>query len=275
MGMLDFLRREKPRAYPCDDALLGGRSSGRHFDINPTSMFDIAATRRLDRLFRQVDRGAAWQSAFFAAAWNASVSQPEFPHFDGPDGMPYFRLDLPTANTNFSADCLANLSRRCLDVNAGAAFFANADDPIAAPQFVLSMGVIDSLLRYDSPNGDPADRVEADRSNNVIRMKTGDQILCASPSADYLPEYSARALHRYMTRVWRIEDPRVSLMINKRLTPARNLVIGRKQSSFLSSAEIESEMARLLWFLPPNRSLILMPEDWALSDMDRLNDLFA
>lgn len=248
----------------------GGAQTPR-FAVNPDAMFNLGATRALHLLFQSKVRDAAWLNSFYLAAWNASVSVGEPEHFDGPDGMPYYRLNLPAAGTDFDAQSLSNLAGMCVERNAGAAFFAHADDPETAPQFVLSMGVLDSMLRYDSPDGDPVD-CEVDLRSQIL-FAGSRQILTASPSADFLPGYTARALHRYMSRIWGIYDPRVHLLVDPALHPSRNLVIGRKRSSFSSSAEVADEMARLAWFMPPHRSLMLMPEDWSLGDMDCLIEL--
>ena len=243
-------------------------ASGR-FAVNPNCMFDIGATHTLGALFQAQERDAAWLAAFYRASWNASVSVPELYHFDGPDGMPYYRLNLPSPNADFEAQSLSNLANTCVERNAGAAFFGSAADPITGPRFVLSMGVLDAMLRYDSPEGDPVDRED----RPAYALTGSRQVLTATPSKEFLPAYTAHALHRYMSRIWGIADPRVRLLVDPSLSPSRNLVIGRKRSSFSSDQEVSDEMARLLWFMPPKRSLILMPEDWSLDQMDRLTDL--
>lgn len=245
------------------------RTNDVRFAVNPDAMFDIGATRSLDALFQTQERDAAWLNAFYPAAWNASVSVPEIYHFDGPDGMPYYRLNLPSPNADFEAQSLSNLANTCVERNAGAAFFSSAADPETSPQFVMPVGVLDAMLRFDSPEGDPVDS-----ENNPAKATTGSrEVLTATPSKEFLPAYTARALHRYMSRIWGIADPRIHLLIDPSLSPSRNLVIGRKRSSFSSDQEVTDEMARLLWFMPPNRSLILMPEDWSFDQMDRLSDL--
>jgi len=269
MGIFNVFK-SKPHPWGQLPGPSGGAAAPR-FAVNPGAMFNLDATRALHSLFRSQTRDAAWLSSFYLAAWNASVSVGEPEHFDGPDGMPYYRLNLPGGGTDFDAQSLSNMAGICVERNAGAAFFARADDPETAPQFVLSMGVLDSMLRYDSPDGDPVDCEVDSRSQSLFAGSR--QVLTASPSAEFLLGYTARALHRYMSCIWGIADPRVHLLVDPALHPSRNLVIGRKRSSFSSDQEVSDEMARLLWFMPPRRSLILMPEDWSLADMDRLGDL--
>ncbi len=76
---------------------------------------------------------------------------------------------------------------------------------------------------------------------------------------------------------YRLDPPRPDTPFDSQvdcdLCPRHNLVIGRKRSSFPSDEEITGELTRLSWFLPPYRSIILIPEDWVLTTMDRLADL--
>ena len=263
--------------------------SERRFVDDRSRMFDLDRTRRLGELFHvtNADRDDPWFEAFYEAAWYASITIPEQAHFDGPDGFPYFRLDLPRAGEPFDSQSLGNIARSCVERHAGAALFASPDDPVSAPQVVLSMGRLDSLLRYDTAAGDPIDRQESTQPHNpatfdvdaaglqhqALTVKAGHEVLTGTPSADFLPPYAARGLHRYMSHVWGIEDPRVQLLVDRDLRPSRNLVIGRTRSDFATEEEIEGEMLRLSWFLPPFRAFVLTPEDWDIASMTRLADL--
>ncbi len=94
--------------------------------------------------------------------------------------------------------------------------------------------------------------------HEILTVATTQKILLGSPSADYLPPYTARGLERYMSHIWGIEVPSVCLMVNPAMRPTRSMVIGRKRSSFASGEEIAGEMRQLQWFLPEYRSLIAM-----------------
>lgn len=285
MGLFDLFRSAKT-ARP---TMPGTRPKNQRFSIDRARMFSLDQTRRLAALFQtpRDRRDPAWTEAFYDAAWYASISQPDPVHFSGPDGFSYYRLNLPRANSPFDSQSLGNVARQCCERYVGAAFFANPDDPETAPEFVLSMGLLDSLLRYDSPDGDPIDRNESRQSHEratfdvegagmrheVLTVAASHSVLVGSPSPEFLPAYTARGLHRYMSHIWGIEDPRICLLVDHAMKPSRNLVIGRKRSSFASDEEMSSEMVRLSWFLPPCRSMVAMPEDWTFDKMDRLADL--
>ncbi|HEX8402074.1 MAG TPA: hypothetical protein VF628_10250 [Allosphingosinicella sp.] len=184
----------------------------------------------------------------------------------------------------FEAHCLAGLASNCLAANAGVAFFRDAADPIDCSQWVISMGDIDSLLRFGDANGDPVDAAEiASAASNLRlgRMGSANQgaseephsVLVGSPSREFLPPHTARALHRLMNS-WGEPDPRVALVVDSQLRPSRNLVIGRKRSQFPDEKAAQFESTRVAWMVPLHRGFMLMPEDWRVREMTRLSDLF-
>ena len=166
MGLRDLFRRAQsaPARSTTDPSPAMPSSGERRFPRDRGHMFDIGKTATLGALFAvpREARDAAWVSQFWDAAWLGSVALAEPRTFQGPDGFPYLRLDLPRPETAFESQCLANLAPDCLKNWVGAAFFANPDDGPGQAQFVLTYGVIDSLLRYDSPFGDPVDLAEAE-----------------------------------------------------------------------------------------------------------------
>jgi hypothetical protein len=98
-------------------------------------------------------------------------------------------------------------------------------------------------------------------------------VMVGSPSENYLPKHTARLLYRHLTEGWKMEDPRVALVVDPQMTPTRNLIIGRKFSEF-PDQEIAGQAARmLLWYMPPHRYLLLMPENWSTDQMRPLREL--
>jgi len=282
MRLFNFLRRE-PQVAEIMTA-----TAAKEAEADRSNMFSLEDTTRLHQLFTvaREERDASWTRIFFEACWNASVYLPNPPYFTGPDGLPYYRLNLPQPGMRFEAHCLAGIARTCVQRNAGAAFFLNGDDPAQASQWVISMGEIDSLIRFGRPDGDPADIAEASLADqNVeieqlsathqsIRITEAHQVLVGAPSPAFLPDYSARALHRLMTRLWGVAEPRVALLVDPHLRPTRNLVIGLRRSEFADEEEASFEMSRVAWMLPPGRGVMLMPDDWTLGQMTQLTDLF-
>jgi len=287
MGLFDLFRRAKAAPPPpVPDPPAAGEA---RFHRDRGRMFDIGKTGQLGALFAapRDRRDAAWVASFWEAAWCGSVALADPQVFHGPDGFPYLRLDVPRPDSAFESQCLANLAADCLKNRVGAAFFASPDDAPDQAQFVLTYGVIDSLLRYDSPYGDPIDLAEAEGSvdgetfdverglwSKTMITKAAHEVLIASPSADFLPPGPAAALCGFLEQVWGLADPRVELLIDMKLRPHRVLVIGRKRSEFPAGSDVDHLARTPLWYLPPSRSVMLMPEDGSRDRMLPLRSLF-
>lgn len=289
MGLFDWFNgKEAPPEAPA--AAPPAAPAGRRFGFERERMFDIARTHALAQLFAvpREQRGAEWVASFYDAAWFASIELTEPQVFAGPDGFPYLRLDLPRPDTAFDSQCLANLAGSCLEHGVGAAFFASPDDGPEAAHFVLSLGLADSLVRYDSPDGDPIDVAESEGGSDegafdverglwsqTLVAKEAQEVLVGTPSAEFLPPRVAAALLRHLEDGWGLADPRVQLLVNAKMKPRRSLVIGRKRSEFPDGAPVDDMARALLWFLTPSRSIILAPEEWDLDQMTPLRELAA
>ena len=255
----------------------------RQFAVDRAKMYDLSQTTALQELLSvpRAERTARWVSVFFAALWNASLETPQPPVFHGPDTFPYLRLHLPVPGERFTATCLAGVAQSALDQGLGVAVFASPD--AAKPEYVLPMGVLDSLITYDSWLGDPIDLEEIARDPvsqtdpegmQVHTTRKEEQILVGSPAATFLPPHTARALERHLRDGWKIAEPRIALMINPSLTPTRSLVINRRMSGFPDAKTAGLQGRFLLWYLPPRRSLLLMPESWNDTEMKPLTGFF-
>ena len=252
------------------------------FAVDRTRIFDQEKTRALRELL-EIPRGRrdpAWTERFFDAAWNASLVVADPAVITGPDGFPYLRLDMPPTG-RFKAASIANLAAICLERATGIALFASPSDPVGAYQFVFPPGMLDSLVRFDTWSGDPLDHTEvAELDGSVeqgwgrsVTLREAHEVMLGSPSVQYLPTYTARALMNQMRLVWKIAEPRVRLLVDPKLRPSRNLVVGRKRSEFAAGESWDDQCRRLLWYLPQGRSVVLMPEDWRLDDMTPLVQL--
>ena len=246
-------------------------------------MFQLAQTSELHQLFAvpRDQRNAGWQGAFFHAAWTASVEVGTPAVFQGPDGFPYLRLNIPAPATAFDSNSLGNLARQAVERGQGAAIFASPS--ATEPEYVMSMGVLDSLLTYDSWLGDPVDLHDLEQRGSpqeragglqTITTTKDQEIMVGSPSPAFLPPHTARALYLHLRDGWKIAEPRIKVMLNPAFAPSRSLVINRKLSEFASPEAASAQARFLLWYLLPRRSLILMPESWNQQDLDPLTNFF-
>lgn len=255
------------------------------FAIDRSRMFDLGLTGRLYDLFEvpRERRDPAWTAAFFTAVWNASLEIPDQPFFEGPDGFPYFRFQLPRPATPFDSNALANQAQLLVDRGCGAAIFTSPD--ATEPDYVLPMGVIDSLLRFDNWDGDPLDRPDRTDSPDPVYVADGTepgkmvatrdhQLLIGTPSPAMLPPYTARALYHHLTRGWGIANPRVALLVDPNAEAPRSLMIDRRPEDFPDPDLMEPQVNMLLWYLPPHSAVMLRPDAVDLDEMTPLDTLF-
>ncbi|HEX4582610.1 MAG TPA: hypothetical protein VH139_11135 [Acidobacteriaceae bacterium] len=279
-------RHEQVQDEPAPALLTG--TPGRRFVSVPEERFNLDDTNRLAQAMEvaREQRDSRWLDEFQSAAWNASIVLPTEPVFLGPDGMPYVRLALPPVGEAVETNCLSNLFVSMAEQGLGAAFFKNNTDPPEAAEYVMPTGVLESLRAYGTWDGDPDDVAELsarpqqhaagsgpESGVEKTDVQTEREVMIGSPSENYLPKHTARLLHRHLTEGWKMEDPRIALVVDPQMTPTRNLVIGRKYSEF-PDQEIAAQAARmLLWYLPPRRYLLLMPENWNAEQMRPLREL--
>jgi hypothetical protein len=275
-------RREQVSEAPATAYPAG--TPGRRYVSIPEERFSLDDTNRLAQAMEipRERRDGRWLDQFQKAAWNASIVLPTEPVFLGPDGMPYVRLELPPVGEAVETNCLSNLFVSMAEQGVGAAFFKNNTDPAEAAEYVVPTGVLESLREYGTWDGDPDDLAElasrppqpGDESGiEKTAVETERQVMVGSPSEAYLPKHTARLLYRHLTEGWKMEDPRIALVVDPQMTPSRNLVIGRKFSEF-PDPETAAQAARmLLWYLPPRRYLLLMPEKWSADQMRPLREL--
>jgi hypothetical protein len=267
----------KAEAYPAG-------IPGRRYVSVPEERFNLEDTSRLAQAMEipREQRDGRWLDEFQNAAWNASIVLPIEPVFLGPDGMPYVRLELPPVGESVETNCVSNIFVSMAEQGLGAAFFKNNMDPAEAAEYVVPTGILESLRSYGTWDGDPDDLAELaslprQRAGGggieKSQVETERQVTVGSPSEAYLPKHTARLLYRHLTEGWKMEDPRVALVVDPQMTPSRNLVIGRKFSEF-PDPEIAAQAARmLLWYLPPRRYLLLMPENWSADQLRPLREL--
>jgi hypothetical protein len=257
---------------------------GRRYISIAESRFSLEDTNRLAQGMQipRETRDSHWLDEFQDAAWNASVVLPTEPVFLGPDGMPYVRLELPPIGEAVETNCLSNLFVSMAEQGLGAAFFKNNSDPPEAAEYVVPTGVLESLRAYGTWDGDPDDVAElgsrpqqhaAESGIEKTDVETEREVMVGSPSETYLPKHTARLLYRHLTEGWKMEDPRIALVVDPQMAPTRNLVIGRKFSEFPDQETAGQAARMLLWYMPPHRFLLLMPENWTTDQMRPLREL--
>jgi hypothetical protein len=145
-----------------------------------------------------------------------------------------------------------------LDDGLGIAIFG---DPSRAdgPQWVFTYGDVLSYSLYGQfdgnppgPNGVPSAAAEGEH-----------QILRATPSDSYLPVRARRSLGRYMRDVFHHPDPKVALIVDPHLNPARNLMVNLTLDQYDGESDkLDAAVRYLTWFIPRSYSLMALPTGW-------------
>ena len=275
-----FLKRlfDKSEAATSSDAQEA--ASTRRFGNDRSKMFDLEQTRVLHAQLHVPfeERDENWSEAFYPAAWNASIQLPAQPVAQGPDGFHYLRLDIP-ATGPFESNSLGNLADHCLDNTLGVAFFLGPE--ASAASCAISLGQLYSMMRYDSWEGDPQDVQERQRGpieqgvdvdahpsgSQRLTFRASHEILLGAPSRDFLPSSLAAGIHRHLTGFWGMQNPMVGLLVDPLLAPSRNLLLNCKPEDAPDPEHLAAHVQLLLWYLPPARSLMLLPEGWSDENM--------
>jgi hypothetical protein len=246
------------------------------FTVDRDRMFNLELTHRVHQLLAvpEEQRDDSWYPEFFAGLWNASIEVPLSNNpFMGPDRFDYMRIDLP-AGGSFESDSLANLVEPCVREGCGVALYALPTD--GEPAYIIPMGVLESLFHYGEWRGEPSELAEqaGTPTEGSTILEPDTQVVLGTPSPTYLSENAAFAMDRYLKDEWKIAEPRVLLMTSSGMRPSQSLVINRRRSEFADEDEAQYFGQCLLWFLPPSRAIILLPEDWNETDMVPLASLY-
>lgn len=288
MGLFDLFRRRarapQPQPEPRPQTVVPAGAGYRRVRNDPAATCDPTRTSVLAGLFAvpRDQRGTEWFDRYWQNVWTAGLAIADPPVAAGPDGFAYLRLHLPQDGSGPPPTCLMNAAADALEQGAGAALFVRPGADMAEADYVMPLGVLDSLLRFGCPEGDPVDLEEmrqgAATGSGATTLAAGEQILVGTPSAEFLSPPAARALHRHLCEDWGLADPRVAILVSPALCPSRSLVIGVSRSGLIAKGATDNQIAgwmeRIRWFLPPSRGLMLMPDGWSASEMTSLSELF-
>ena len=222
------------------------------------SKFDLAKTAELAALFEtpRESRDPDWIRQFYAAVPDASLMSFTPQVQQGPDQFPYFHMSIPGEGP-FTTFCVTHVLDYLLDNGLGVAIFG---DPSRSdgPQWVFTYGDLLSFSLYGRFDGNPADQTDSAATGS------GDgRVLQAAPSEAYFPERARKALGRYLHTMFHHPDPKISLIVDPRLNPARNLMINLTLEQYQGDQKkLDAAMRYLTWFIPRSYRLMPMPPEW-------------
>lgn|SRR5262249_55320864 len=227
--------------------------------------FDLSKTQEVQDLLKvePEQRDQAWIDRFYAAIVDASMATTSEQVMRGPDGFPYFVLNLPPAAKSFEPFCILHILDICLENGFGVVV---QPEP-GPPQWVFPYGLLWSLkafgsLESASPDGGGAEAQQSGFPSG--RPVSFDKVLVGQPGESFFPTYARKVIKQFLSAKTGIPAPGVLLLTDPHSRPAQSLVFSVFPEDFASREDFSDTMYRLTWFIPRHYGLISIAKD---SDM--------
>lgn len=182
----------------------------------------------------------------------------------GPDGFPYFQLELPEPGVQFQCYVVDHIVYDFLMTN-GMGIVINAKKE--QPDWVFTYGdVVNYAIKKDFYNKDNTS-FNMGGEHQIVPTDMNNNIMVGQPSEFILPD-PTRAVLRSFLQYKQINDPKVLLMTTQ--TPdgreAQDLVFNFTPKDFASEEEFQATAQQMQWFLPRHYSLAFFGENESLKD---------
>jgi hypothetical protein len=228
------------------------------------SKFDLNKTQELCELFKtpREQRDDAWKERFYSAVVDASMATTPQQVLRGPDGFPYFVLNLPPAGEPFEAFCVSHVLDICLSNGFGIVI-----EPGAVPQWVFTYGNLWSLKEFGefeiARGARPAkeDGTSSGRDTAAVAAGKLQPVLVGQPSSTLFPPYARKTIRNFLVESAGEESARVLLLNDVREEPQQALVFSVFVEDFADPRDFEKIMYRLTWFFPSHCRLATLAKD--------------
>lgn len=212
----------------------------------------------------QEDRDENWFAEFIKNVPLASFKTTEKQVITGPDGFPYFQLELPEPGVQFQCYVLDNMVYDFLLTN-GIGVVINSSK--AQPDWVFTYGdIFNYAIKKDFYNKDNTNFNRAGEEP-ITPTDLNNNVMVGQPSEFILPN-PARAVLKGFLQFKQIQEPKVLLMTM--VTPdkreAQDLVFNFTPQDFPSQEEFQATIQQMQWFLPRHYSLAFFQEDDSLKE---------
>ena len=202
------------------------------------------------------ERGAKWRHRFYDLVETARLRQRDPRIFIGPDGFPYYALDLPDDGADGDIS-LGDLLELATDRGFGIAIEPFED--VAA--WVFTCGDLVTRRAFGGFEFPRIGIVPADTPTFRAVLKETERMEIVAPDESMLPPYIRPLLHDYFTRKLGIADPGVLTLVSPDQEPQEQLVFRIARDDFAAEEEFESAIAGLTWFLPRHFVVSILPSE--------------
>ena len=201
-------------------------------------------------------RGAKWRHRFYDLVETARLRTRDPRIFIGPDGFPYYALDLPDDGVDGDI-AVGDLVELATDRGFGIAI--EPSDDVAA--WVFTCGDLVTRRAFGGFEFPRIGVVPTDTPTFRAVMKETDRMEILAPDESMLPPFVRPLLHDYFTRKLGIAQPGVLALVSPDQEPPEQLVFRIARDDFAEEEEFESAIAGLTWFLPRHLVVSILPTD--------------
>lgn len=217
---------------------------------------DLEKTAALDKLFAipHEQRDNNWQQSFLENVEEASFECNDPQVISGPDGFPYFVLNLPEANKEFQCYVIKHMVPGFI-LDNGLGVVINPSK--GQPDWVFTYG---ELINYHLRN-----EFYTDSKNWYVQtentLKENTEMLIGQPSEYVIPSQTRNILKKYLKQYTDVE---VKFLLTNRPEGEeflQQLVFNLTPSDFQSEEHFNGVMQNLGWFLPRHYTYASTLED--------------
>lgn len=189
-------------------------------------------------------RDGAWARNFFTTFPQAVFKSRDPQLLRGPDGFPYFVLELPEVGEHFQAFQPVDVIAHCVE-NGFGIVLNPTEEP---PDFVFPYG---ALWAYHA-RGEfyPPTEVSGAAGAKEEKLEEGREVMVGQPSEEFFPVPAQRAVATFLKYALGIETPSCFLLMDPKQKPDRSLVFNVFPSAFPSQDHFFGALRALGWFFP-------------------------
>jgi len=214
----------------------------------------------------EVERGAKWRHRFYDLVETARLIQRDPRIVHGPDGFPYYALDLPGEGDDGEI-AVADL----VDLATERGFGIAIEPFDEAAAWVFTCGDLVTRRAFGGYEFPRIGVVPAETPTFRAVLKQTQRMEVLAPSDAMLPGYVRPLLHQYFTRTLGIEHPGVLALVSPDQEPKEQLVFRIGREDFGDEEAFENAIAGLTWFLPRHLVVSILPTDV----IDALDEAFV
>ncbi|HTW85493.1 MAG TPA: hypothetical protein VMD91_15595 [Candidatus Sulfotelmatobacter sp.] len=212
------------------------------------------------------ERGAKWRHRFYDLL-EVTLLLPREPRiFAGPDGFPYYALDVPLGEREGEVSLLDLLEPA---TERGFGIAIEPFDDTAA--WVFTCGDLVTRRVFGGFEVPRIGVVPAEEPTFRVVLKDTGRMEVQAPDEHLLPAYVRPLLHTYFTRTLGIAHPGVLALVSPDQNPPEQLVFRVVRDDFAGEDEFEHAIAGVTWYLPRHLVVSILPAPV----VDALEDAFV